>query len=89
MCTIVLSWCTVHTFYLFVSFMSTLAAFCMHFMSKSVLIRSVHHYGTTFGQKCRIVHKECTQRKHVQNKILRVHTVHTVHTFCNFCVHFL
>ena len=71
------------------SIMSTLDAFCMHFMSKSVLIRSVHHYNAHLGQKCLIVLKVCTRRKQCQNKFLRVHTVHTVHTLRNFCVHFL
>ncbi len=48
-----------HTFSHFKIMLSTLATFCMYFMSRSVLIRSVHHFGYRsvhpFWPKCLIV----------------------------------
>ena len=69
--------------------MSTLDAFCMHFMSKSVLIRSVHIYDAHLGQISLIVHKVCTNVRGVQKRFTFVHTVHSVHTIRILCVHFL
>ena len=100
MYTLFLSLCTLffHGAHFFV--MSTLAAFCMHFMSKSVLIRSVHTYGAHLSQKCLIVHLRETCFKTVSRRctpctlctlyVFSVytsyeHTVHTVHTMSTLC----
>jgi hypothetical protein len=78
----------VHTFFENKN-LSKLVTFCVYFMSKSVLIKSVLIVCTILCTLTPKVRRVCSNRNDVQNKFLLVHTVHTVHTFCIFCVHLL
>jgi hypothetical protein len=70
-----------HTLYNFIFDFAHL----LHFISESVLIKSVHQNVpkvTKYTEKCAL-------NGHVSKQTRLVHTVHTVHTFCIFCAHLL
>ncbi len=82
-----------HNFYPLFFLMSTLVTFCLYFVSKSVLINSVHHFWPKMSDSARIVHPKTAMSKQSLSGACTLstlfvfsvytcfeHTVHTVHT---------